>query len=82
MVHNMSDILDRIETIAKKHHEASYGVSKFEIKWQTVDHIGVWAYCGKDEFPDKTNVQVSVIVPQQIKELGWYCYMGPIPEFE
>ncbi len=79
------NILDKYEQISKEHHKYHYGVEKFEWKWQTVHCLGVWAFGGNNKLngPVSCNVEVSILVPKQANESveGWYCYMGPIPEF-
>lgn len=82
---NQPPTLASIEEISRQHHIKCYGVEKYKIEWQTIDHIGVWLYCGNDEKPQSSwNIQVALMVPKPHSEKNpcWCCYMGPIPEFE
>ena len=78
-------MLDKYEQISKEHHKHHYGVEKFKWEWQNVHCLGVWAFGGnnKEGGPVSCNVEVSILVPKPSNESveGWYCYIGPIPEF-
>lgn len=65
------------------HHKSCYGVGEFRWLWREdgANHPGIWAFGGwhKDRLPILMEVRVSV--PSSTPQPGWYCYIGPIPEF-
>lgn len=71
----------KIEQMVKEHHIACYGKEKFIWKWQRVDYIGIWAFGGSDENQQPIFISAEFQVPKIDKELGWYCYLGPVPDF-
>ncbi len=77
-------LITRHEEINRAHHKRHYGVEKLKWEWGTVDHLGVYAFGGgnKDAAPTFRYIQVECPKRESEKTLGWYCYVGPIPEFE
>ena len=56
------------------------GKFEHEWVWGTLDHLGVWAFGGDGQRPEFQSV--SFQVPKHDGVIGWYCYMGPMPEFK
>lgn len=67
-----------------EHHVSCYNKSSFQWEWQTVDHLGIWAFGGanKDVAPRFKNAEFLVPVSHDDKVAGWYCYIGPEPQFD
>jgi hypothetical protein len=67
----------------KLHHKACYNKEEFKWLWYAngIPHTGIWAFGGynKDELPKLAEVLLAV--PASDPQPGWYCYIGPIPEF-
>lgn len=76
-------LIQKVENCSRSHHVACYGKEKFQWVWQKVDTLGVYAYGGNKEEPNSWGMGVSIIVPKPEDEsvAGWYCYIGPIPNF-
>ena len=75
-------MLENYEAITRLHHTNCYNVSKFTWKWGTIDHVGIWAYGGSDAKPFFLDASFDVPKRECDKIEGWYCYIGPEPEFE
>ena len=77
-------LIDRHEKMTRAHHLRHYGVEKLKWEWGTIDHLGVWAFGGdnKEKSPVLKDIGVQVPKSSDEKIYGWYCYVGPIPEFE
>lgn len=69
--------LDELELLALQEHRQRYNCDNFEFSWRTVDHIGLWAYGGRDKSPKLETV--SILIPEMESVPGWYSYIGPIP---
>lgn len=76
-------ISERHERMTREHHQACYNKDKFKWEWCTIDHLGIWAFGGIDKksTPYFLNAKFCVPQPDNKKEFGWYCYIGPQPEF-
>lgn len=78
------DLIDRHKEISRLHHLNHYGREKLKWEWGTIDHLGVWATGSGNKNETPTFMRIGVECPKQLSEKvsGWYCYVGPIPEFE
>lgn len=63
-------------------HFRSYGKPKFRFEWGCVTHPGIWACGGGSQSSSPVLIDVAFQVPSQNPEYGWWCYIGPRPEFE
>lgn len=76
------ELLDKIEKISAAHHKHHYNRERFKFEWQTLDHIGIWSYGGKDKDKIPTLAKwTKVCTPYHDNVEGWFCYIGPLPEF-
>lgn len=77
------DLIARHEQITREHHQNCYNKDKFKWEWQTIDHLGIWAFGGddKNKEPYFKDAKFSVPKAHNEKKEGWYCYIGPEPEF-
>lgn len=73
--------MDDIRRVEREHQAACYGRDSLQFEWKKIEHTGVWAWGGpyKDEPP--ILLRVSLCVPCNNEEYGWYCYLGPRPNF-
>jgi hypothetical protein len=75
-------LLDMHENMTRQHHTSCYNKTKFKWTWCTIDHVGIWAFGGFKDAPSFTDAAFRVPVSHDEKKPGWYCYIGPEPEFE
>ena len=70
------------EALTRTHHKHHYGAEKLKWEWGTIDHLGLWAigWGDKDDRPNLKTIQIECPKAHDEKVVGWYCYMGPIPE--
>jgi len=69
------------ELACKKHHISSYGKEIFKWEWGTLDHEGIWAYGGNNKDLPAVLLGATLQVPCHDNVEGWYCYIGPVPNF-
>ena len=74
-------MLQRHEEAYVNHHKACYGQEKLTFQWQLPEHPGIWAYGGKYQDDPPIFLGVRWIVPDAARPAGWWCYLGPVPEF-
>lgn len=76
-------MMQRHEEAYANHHKACYGKEKLTFEWTTPEHPGIWAMGGwiKDLAPIFLGVRWVVPVESGDTRLGWWCYLGPKPEF-
>ncbi len=74
-------ILQRHEEAYVNHHKACYGQEKLTFEWQSPEHPGVWAWGGPHGDAPPVFLGVKWVVPSGTVSLGWWCYLGPRPEF-
>lgn len=77
----INDVLEKHEQAVREHHKDCYNKSYFKWEWQTVDHLGIWAFGGSDKNVNPHFISAEFMVPKRDKVPGWYCYIGPQPEF-
>jgi hypothetical protein len=75
-------IMADIEQAYAKHHKACYNREKFKWEWCEIEHPGIWAFGGYDRKKPPEFISAYWAVPRPEKDYGWYCYIGPKPEFE
>lgn len=72
--------IEEIEEIGRLHHKNCYNKEKFKWEWQDVHCIGIWASGGCGDTPKFQSVHLRT--PPENQVAAWWCYIGPIPEFE
>ena len=67
----------------KQHHRNCYRREEFRWLWRPdgLNHTGVWAFGGNNKDVPPSLVWVKLTGPTLKTDCGWYCYIGPIPEF-
>jgi hypothetical protein len=74
---------EHLQTARADHHEHYYGKKCFQFEWQTLDHLGIWAYGGRYKSKKPTHYKwLKICAPYHDNVEGWFCYIGPIPDFE
>jgi hypothetical protein len=74
-------IMADIERAYAQHHKDCYNREAFKWEWCEIEHPGIWALGGYDRnvAPEFKDAQWCVPAPEKVP--GWYCYIGPMPEF-
>jgi hypothetical protein len=67
--------------VEKEHHSTCYGVQEFEFFWGEADCPGIWAYGGPHKDAPPCLLWAKYLIPKKDKTPGWFCYIGPRPEF-
>lgn len=80
----MSETLKKHEEMTRQHHKSCYNKEKFRWEWTTISHLGIWAFGGHNKEKSPHFIDAAFKVPKREAEQvpGWYCYIGPQPEFE
>ena len=80
---NHKELLAKMEECSRLHHTDCYNKPKFKWEWCKIDTCGIWAFGGLDQSKNPHFIDAAWRVPvkydHQIE--GWYCYIGPEPEF-
>lgn len=72
--------IEQIEEIGRLHHKNCYGKEKFKWERQDIHCVGIWAFGGYGDSPKFE--RVALLTPPETSFPGWWCYIGPVPEFE
>lgn len=71
-----------IERMYSEHHKSCYGGAEFEFTWCELDCPGIWAYGGPIQDEPPVFMWAKWSIPAAERKPGWYCYIGPRPEFK